>query len=78
MKRFLVTDNRGQMEIFNKAELELLSLFKFDDGFTVEDYTEEDVAKYERQLERFSSHRQPPRIPFELEILDLYRERVPF
>ena len=75
MKRFLVTDNRGQMEIFNRAELELLSVFKFDDGLTVEDYLEETEAIAEKRAAEFDDRQL---VPLELEMLDLYRERVPF
>jgi len=74
MKRFLVTDNRGQMEIFNKAELELLSVFKFD-SLTLEDYLEETEAIAEKRAAEFDDRQL---IPLELEMLDLYRERVPF
>ena len=74
MKRFLVTDNRGQMEIFNKAELELLSVFKFD-SLTLEDYHEETEAIAEKRAAEFDDRQL---IPLELEMLDLYRERVPF
>ena len=75
MKRFLVTDNRGQMEVFNEAELKLLELFRFD-SLSVEDYTEETEAAAEEHAAEF--YNRQPFIPFELEILDLYRERVPF
>ncbi len=63
-KKFLVTDSVGKMEMLYESELNLIEGFEEFKSMTVQDYSEDIITEYEKELS------------LELEMLDL--SKVPF